>query len=327
MKPVLTLTLNPAIDQVIELDRLVVGSMNRALSSRPMTGGKGINVARVLKGFGMEVVAAGFSAGSGGNALRRTMEDEGIANCFVTVPGEVRVNLKIHDAFDGKTTEINQPGFSVDNGSLEKLRMSVDSLLGEASAMVLAGSLPGGVPTGMYGELVLSAMKRGVPVFLDADGGNLKSGLEGHPFAVKPNRDELQHFSGMPLHSLHDWVCAMRRFRRFGVQTIAATMGPEGVIMLNGEQAWHAAGLSVVPSCATGAGDSTLAAMVYGWLNGLPPERTAALMCAAGGVTAGKPGVAFCTLDEMLEAAERIAVRRIGPNLNIDPIHSLPTPL
>lgn len=82
--------------------------------------------------------------------------------------------------------------------------------------------------------------------------------------------------------------------------------------MLDGERAWHAAGWPVIPACATGAGDSTLAAMVYGWMNGLSPERVVALMSAAGGVTAGKPGVAFCSLDEMLEAAKHIIVRSVG---------------
>ncbi len=312
MKPVLVITLNPAIDQVIELERLVTGTMNRALSSRPMTGGKGINVARVLKGFGVEVTVAGFSAVSGEGILRRTLDAEGISSFFVTVPGELRVNLKIHDSSDGKTTEINQPGFSVDGQSVEKFMSGVESLLGGVSAMVLTGSLPGGAPSGIYRELAMSAGIRKVPAFLDADDENLKYGLEGHPFAVKPNRDELRRFSGVPLRDHADWVRAMHGFRQFGAESVAATMGSEGVIILDGDEAWHAAGLPVVPACATGAGDSALAAMIYGWMNGLPPARTVALMSAAGGMTAVKPGVAFCTLDEMLEAAERISVRRIG---------------
>lgn len=311
MKPVLTLTLNPAIDQVIELDKLVVGSMNRALSSRPMTGGKGINVARVLKGFGVDVMAAGFSAGSGGDMLRRTLDGEGIAGRFLSVPGEVRVNLKIHDATDGKTTEINQSGFSVDAGAVENLLSIVESLLGDVSSLVLAGSLPTGAPIRMVRELTRLAFERKVPVFLDADNENLRQGLDGRPYAVKPNRDELERFSGIRLRTDADWVRAMRGFRLFGAEAVAATMGSEGVIMLDADCAWHASGLRIVPDCATGAGDSALAAMVYAWINGFPPQRTVALMSAAGGMTTTKPGVAFCTLDEMLEAADRIVVRQI----------------
>ena len=230
MKPILTLTLNPAIDQVIELERLVVGSMNRALSSNPMTGGKGINVARVLKGFGLEVLAAGFSAGNGTEMIHRTLEAEGIPAHFIEVPGEVRVNLKMHDAADGKTTEVNQPGFTVDEDATEQLLSRVESLLEVSSALVLTGSLPGGMTRTAYLVLAQLAWNRNIPVFLDADGENLEMGLSGHPYAVKPNRDELERYAGCHVETEADWVHAMRRFKGSGAEFIAATMacGPPG---------------------------------------------------------------------------------------------------
>ena len=311
MKPVMTLTLNPAIDQVIEMERLVVGSMNRARSSTPMTGGKGINVARVLKAFGMPVIAAGFSAGAGGTSIVRTLESEGIPARFLDVPGEVRINLKIHDAASGKTTEINQPGFPVDDAAFQQLLAMLAPLLDEASALVLTGSLPAGTPPDAYRKLGILARERQVPVFLDADEENLKWGISAFPYAVKPNRDELERHAGVRLHADGDWLRAMRGFREAGVERVAATMGPEGVMMLDGDTAWHAGGLRIQPACATGAGDSTLAAMIWAWSRDLPPKRTVALMSAAGGVTTSKPGVAFCTLEEMLAAADQVTVREV----------------
>jgi len=311
MKPVMTLTLNPAIDQVIELDRLVVGSMNRARSSTPMTGGKGVNVARVLRAFDVPVLAAGFAAGAGGTSITRTLEAEGIPARFLEVPGEVRVNLKMHDAASGKTTEINQPGFPIDEAAFGRLLAMLDPLVAEASALVLTGSLPSGSPPDAYRRLGILARERGVPVFLDADGENLKWGVSAFPYAVKPNRDELERHTGVRLGQDRDWLRAMRGLQGAGVERVAATMGPEGVMMLDGDTAWHAGGLRIQPACATGAGDSTLAAMIWAWSRVLPPKRTVALMSAAGGVTTSKPGIAFCTLEEMLEASERVVVREV----------------
>lgn len=311
MKPVMTLTLNPAIDQVIELDRLVVGSMNRARSSTPMAGGKGINVARVLRAFNMPVIAAGFSAGAGGTAIGRTLESEGITGRFLDVPGEIRVNLKIHDAASGKTTEINQPGFQLDDAAFHGLLEMLVPLLDEVSALVLTGSLPAGAPADAYRKLGILARERRVAVFLDADEENLKWGLSAFPHAVKPNRDELERHAGVRLHADGDWLRAMRGFREAGVEQVAATMGPEGIMMLDGDTAWHAGGLRIQPACATGAGDSALAAMIWAWSRELPPKRTVALMSAAGGVTTSKPGVSFCTLEEMLSAAELVTVREV----------------
>ncbi len=311
MKPVMTLTLNPAVDQIIELDRLVVGSMNRARSSTPMTGGKGVNVARVLKAFDVPVLAAGFAAGAGGASVIRTLGAEGIPARFLEVPGEVRINLKMHDAASGKTTEINQPGFTVDEAVFGRLLAMLAPLVGEMSALVLTGSLPAGTPPDAYRRLGILARERGVPVFLDADGDNLRWGLSAYPFAVKPNRDELERHTGVRLGGDRDWLRGLRGLQTAGAERVAATMGPEGVMMLDGDTAWHAGGLRIQPACATGAGDAALAAMIWAWSRALPPRRTVALMSAAGGVTTSKPGVAFCTLEEALAASERIPVREV----------------
>lgn len=311
MKQIVTITLNPAVDQVIELDRLSLGTMNRARSCRPMTGGKGINVARVLKGFGLEVVATGFLAGSGGVMTARTLEQEGIEARFLSVDGEVRVNLKVQERIGGLTTEINQPGFTVDEDAFHQLLDQVGMLLGNAEALVLTGSLPPGCPPNAYRRLGSLASEHAVPVFLDADGENLKWGVSALPFAVKPNEDELRQYSGFSLRNDREWVLAMRGLRQNGVRQVAATMGPDGVMMLDGDTVWHAPGLRVAPACATGAGDAALAAMVWAWHHVLPAKRAVALMSAAGGMTTAKPGIAFCTLEEMLEGADRIQVREV----------------
>ena len=312
MKPILTVTLNPAVDQVIEVDRLVVGAMNRARSSQPMTGGKGINVARVLRGFGLDVVATGFISGAGAGMASQTLEKEGVEARFVTVSGEMRINLKVHDRHGGRTTEINQSGFEVDETVFKQLAGQLGQMLPGASALVLTGSLPPGCPPNAYRQLGLLAMENGVPVFLDADGENLKWGVSAMPFAVKPNEDELRHYSGLSLKNEGEWVLAMSGLRHNGVRQVAATMGPEGVMMLDDETAWHAPGLRVKPACATGAGDAALAAMIWSWHHMLPPKRTVALMSAAGGMTTAKPGIAFCTLEEMIAGADSLRVREIN---------------
>jgi 1-phosphofructokinase len=311
MKSMVTVTLNPAVDQVIEVDRLMVGAMNRARSSQPMTGGKGINVARVLKGFGLDVVATGFLGGAGAGMAAQTLEQEGVAARFVPVSGEMRVNLKVHDRQGGRTTEINQPGFAVDDAAFARLAEQLRQLLPQAAALVLTGSLPPGCPENAYRQLGILAAEHGVPVFLDADGENLKWGVSAMPYAVKPNEDELRRYSGLSLKNDREWVLAMRGLRRNGVRQVAATMGPEGVMMLDGHTAWHAPGLNVRPACATGAGDAALAAMIWAWHQVLPPQRTVALMSAAGGMTAAKPGIAFCTLEEMIAGADSLRAREI----------------
>ncbi len=309
-KPVITVTLNPAIDQVIMLERLVSGSMNRTLSSQSMAGGKGINVARALKKFGVETFAIGFIGEAGSDLIEKTLGLEGIPYHFIKTDGSVRTNLKITETGTGLTTELNQPGFSASEAMLAALIEKLCTLLPGASALVLTGSIPAGTPTDAYYQIGVLAETYKIPVFLDADGENLRFGLAGKPYAVKPNRDELNQFSGATLQRLVDWQAAMAQFCTFGPMLVAATMGPEGVLVLDGQDVWHATSPPVTVACATGAGDATLAAMIYGWLSGFSKKEIAAWMCASGSATVAKPGVAFCTRYEVADILAEVIVNK-----------------
>ncbi len=166
-------------------------------------------MARVLKGFGLDVVATGFLGGAGAGMAAQTLEQEGVAARFVPVSGEMRVNLKVHDRQGGRTTEINQPGFAVDDAAFARLAEQLRQLLPQAAALVLTGSLPPGCPENAYRQLGILASAHGVPVFLDADGENLKWGVSAMPYAVKPNEDELRRYSGLSLKKTGNgsWRC------------------------------------------------------------------------------------------------------------------------
>jgi len=310
-KPVITVTMNPAIDQVIELDHFIIGSMNRAKSSTPMLGGKGINVARVLAGFGVPVITTGFFGENSRDFLQSVLKSEGIENAFQYVSGEVRVNLKIHDAASGYTSEINQPGFSVSKKQWNLFLQTMSNLLDQASALVLTGSIPDGVPNNAYYLLTKMAAEKHIPVFLDADGQNLQFGLQGKPFCVKPNRDELELFAGRTLATEQELIMAMIEFRNYGVSLIASTMGAQGILMLNDSTVWKIDALPITPACATGAGDSVFAAMVYAWLNQFSIQETLAWMSAAGGITTSKHGVVFCTKEEVESAVPSLKAYQV----------------
>ncbi|NTV88750.1 MAG: 1-phosphofructokinase, partial [Clostridiales bacterium] len=111
---VVTVTLNPALDKTVTIEKLVPGGLNRVLDSRIDAGGKGINVARVLNNFNLKTVATGLISGTTGEKLLRLMADEKLEADFLEIPGETRTNVKIFEKADGITTEINEAGFVAD---------------------------------------------------------------------------------------------------------------------------------------------------------------------------------------------------------------------
>ena len=157
-----------------------------------------------------------------------------------------------------------------------------ETVLGEASAVVLAGSLPPGLPADAYAQLCRRAAEAGIPAILDADGDALRAGLAGHPAVIKPNREELARVAGG-----EDQVAAADGLRAAGAGSVVVSAGVDGMIAVTPDGVWRAAPPERLAGNPTGAGDAAVAALTAGLVDGRAwPERLAdavALSAAAVG--------------------------------------------
>ena len=181
-----TVTLNPAIDLVVRLDGpLQAGTVNRAAGEEYVLGGKGVNVSGVLAELGCPSVALGFVAGATGVWLEQGLAARGLRTDFIRLPaGMTRINLKLKD---GRETEINGAGPTVPPEAVEALLRKLDALQ-SGDVLVLAGSLPAGLPADTYGTMLALLEGRGVQAVVDASGALLEQALRCRPFLIKPNR-------------------------------------------------------------------------------------------------------------------------------------------
>lgn len=308
---VVTVTLNPAIDKTVTVPSLLVGGLNRVAETRIDPGGKGINVAKVLHDFGVQVRATGLIAGSQGQQLLGQLQAKGIEHQFTEIAGQTRVNMKIYDAESRVTTELNESGFAVEQGQLEAFAANLGELLGGADLLVLGGSLPQGVPADVYSRFVAMAQERGVRTILDADGAALKAGLEARPFAIKPNLYELEQLVGRELPEQADVVAAGRELLGGGLSLLVISMGGDGAIVMDERETYRVTPFAITPQSTVGAGDSMVAAIAHGLLAGLPLQEIAARAATAGTVTASKPGTQVCTLQEVEENVHRVKTERL----------------
>lgn len=306
---ILTVTLNPAVDRTILLPRLTIGTLNRALSERRDAGGKGINVSRVLSAFAVPTLACGFAAGRNGDFLTEALCALSIPHDFLQVPGETRENCKLSEAETNTVTEIGGVGAPIPEASLalffEKFRQCLDG----AEAVALCGSLPAGVPSDIYATLTAWAHDAQIPVLLDADGEALQKGLSACPDMIKPNRDELARLIGQPLSSEEEIVAAAEELCKSGIGTVVVSLGKDGSLFVTKEQKLRVSALPVSVGCATGAGDSMAAALLFSRKKGLSLIESARLASAAGSMTAAKPGTQLCTYEEVCAAAPSVTVR------------------
>lgn len=305
---VLTVTLNPSIDKTIALSSLEVGGLNRTEEIRLDPGGKGINVARILRTFGVPVTAGGFIAGSLGEQIRASLEKEGIRTDFIEVAGETRTNLKLVDLSRQLTTEVNEPGFTVAAPDIERLLAKITGLVEDAKVVVLGGSLPKGVPVSFYADLIQAARNAGAKTILDADGEAFAAGLKAIPYAVKPNLFELEQLTGRELKSDRDILAAGKELLERGVSLAVISMGAQGAVVMDEREAYRVRPFPVTPLSTVGAGDSMVAVMAHSLLAGEPLERLARWSTAAGTLTAAKAGTQVCTFAEIRQHAHKVIV-------------------
>jgi tagatose 6-phosphate kinase len=183
---IVTVTLNPALGVRYDADRVALGAANRVSGVRYHAGGRGLTVARLLQTFGHEVVAAGLAGGSSGELIRADLARAGVATQFTRISAESRRVVRIADAAAGQVTTLEEPAPYITTEELGRLAGDYRAMLDGATAVVLCGSLPAGLPAETYGSLTSYAVEADVPVILNADGSALRHGARRQPALVIP---------------------------------------------------------------------------------------------------------------------------------------------
>jgi 1-phosphofructokinase len=303
-----TVTLNPAIDKSVTVQGFEIGKTNRGEVDRVDAGGKGINVAKALKRLGSTVCALGLLAGSNGRFILDALSAEGIPSDLVNVPGETRVNLKIHDPEMGTETELNEPGFRVSAEHLEELRRKVEAYAPHCQVIVFSGSLPPDVPPTIFADLIRTAKTQGAKCFLDTAGPGLEHGLAAGPFLVKPNRAEMEDLLKYTLRTRRDMVEAARTLIRMGCQQALISLGAEGAIGVAGKEALLAWPPAVKVRSGVGAGDTMVAAMAFSAVEGLPFRQAFCLAVAASAATVAMEGTKVADLAAAQELIPQVTL-------------------
>jgi len=184
---ILTVTLNAAIDRTVAVPNFRLGRRHRAVESRTVAGGKGVNVARALKLLGRPVIATGLAGGPTGARILELLTEESILNDFTTIAGESRTNLAIIDPTTSEQTEINERGPDVDPAEVDEFIEKLVYLAKGASLCVIAGTLPPGVDPALYARMVAELRREGVQALLDTEGEPMRLGLRAEPAIVAPN--------------------------------------------------------------------------------------------------------------------------------------------
>lgn len=258
-----TVTLNPSLDYVVDVDDFELGRTNRAVSERLYAGGKGINVSFVLKNLGFESTALGFSAGFTGEEIKKQIQERGITENFITVlNGQSRINIKLRGQ---QETEINGRGPDIEKEHIQQLLKKL-SVLSPGDYLILAGSVPMKINDTIYYDILKTLDKKGIKAVVDTTGNLLLNVLKYHPFLIKPNIHELSELFSTEIKTKEEVVQYGLKLQDMGAQNVIVSMAGDGAIFIceNGEIYKSEAPKGVVKN-SVGAGDSMVAGFLAGF--------------------------------------------------------------
>jgi 6-phosphofructokinase 2 len=287
-----TITLNPALDRTISIERIRDDVSNRILEEQSYAGGKSVDVSKVLKDFGVDNMALGFIGGFAGRELEGRLLNEGIQSDFVRVSGETRTNIIIHERETGRQLAFNARGPEVEPHELMQLIELVENLQNPV-VIAIGGSLPPGVSPEIYRKIITIAKRLKAKVVLDVDGSALKVGIQAHPDIIKPNIHELSELMGRELSEMDDILAAARQIQRGGVETVLVSMGAKGILMIRHDMECLAVPPSTEVRNTIGAGDSAVAGFIFGMVMGKDPKRALMYAVASGTATTLSVGTAL----------------------------------
>ena len=300
-----TVTLNPSIDFIVRLDKIVVGSVNRMTSDDKFAGGKGINVSRILQRLGVANTATGFLGGFTGRFVEDGLKAENIRTKFVKVDQDTRINVKIKADDE---TEINGTGPQISPDQLAQLEAILSGLSAE-DTVVFAGSAPANLGNQVYNRLIPVAKEAGAQVVCDFEGQTLLDALNYQPLLVKPNNHELEAIFDVKINGLADVEKYAREILAKGAQNVIISMAGDGALLVTLVAAYFAKPIKGQVKNSVGAGDSMVAGFTGEFVKSADPIEALKWGVACGTSTAFSDDLA--DIDFIKETYQKVEVEKL----------------
>ncbi len=283
-KKVFCVTLNTAIDHIVQVNELAVGTTIRTAAAELVPAGKGVDVAVGVAILGGHAVATGF-IGAGSRDLFASLQAEQVESRFIEVPGFTRINVTILERKLSRETHLQTTGYAISQADVERLTVVLELCVTPDDVVVIGGSLPEGAPDGLTAGLVTLCKSMGAYVILDSSGAALLDGLRASPQMVKPNLLELSQIAGRSVDNSDASVLrATQECLSLGVSRVVVSRGYRGIVVSERTGAWKAwldSGHSY-PTASVGSGDAVVAAFAFSTLEDRSIEDTMRLGVACG---------------------------------------------
>ena len=309
---ILTITLNPSVDIAYQLDTFHLDTVNRVEKVQKTAGGKGLNVTRVLKQIGEDVVATGFIGGEIGSYVKKQLTRNDIKNSFVEIGNDTRNCIAI--LHDGQQTEILEQGPTIQEHEALNFIEHLEIILNNVDVVVISGSLPKGLANNYYVKIIELCKKCGVAVVLDCSGKALKNVLESQqkPTVIKPNTEELSQLIGKEVTDDIQELKSVLSGQLFqGIDWIVVSLGAKGAFAKHKDKFYRVKIPKIKVVNPVGSGDSTVAGIAAGLVHALPEAELLKNATVLGMLNAQEERTGYVNLENAESLYSQIEVEEV----------------
>jgi len=309
---IVTMTINPAVDIFVDVERVEPTKKMRCSSPKRDPGGGGINVARVASRLGGDVTAIYPAGGALGKLLQKLLDREGIDSVVAPSHVETRENFTAFETTSGDQYRFVLPGSTLHRAEWEACIDKLATLPGKPAFVVASGSVPPGVPDDFFARVIREGKRVGARTVVDTSGDALKEAIAEGVDIIKPNLNELGEFTGRKLDSDEACIAACRKLIDAGkVKMVALTLGGDGALLVTQERALKSKPLQIEVVSAVGAGDSFLGGLVWALAHGQPEDEAFRVAVAAGSAAVMSAGTELCREADVKRMLPQVEVGEI----------------
>lgn len=300
-----TLTLNPSIDYIIEVDNLSLGLVNRTSMDVKFPGGKGINVSRVLSNLGIQNRALGYLGGLTGEYIESCLKSLKVDCDFIKVSEDSRINVKIKS---NEETEINASGPTISLDKFNELMNKLSSL-DKNDILVLAGSVQSSLPSDIYLKIQELLKDKGVKIVVDTSGNALLEAVKKKPFLIKPNQHEIEEIFNVSISNEKELIQYGHKLIKLGAENVIISMAGDGALLISKEGVFKGNAPKGTVKNSVGAGDSLVGGFVAEY--SLSSDIIKAFKNGIASGSASAFSMDLCTKEEVTNLLPMIKINKV----------------
>lgn len=307
---ILTITANPSVDISYQLKKFNIDDVTRTSDIEKHAGGKGIHVGYVLKELGTKPVHSGFAGGKLGEFIEEGLEDRGQEARFVKIKGDTRNCIAI--LHEGKQTEILEAGPTISKKEEEEFLNKLDQISEGCHIINISGSLPKGLTSDFYKEIIKYAKKHDKFVSVDTSGKTLKDMInaEEKPDLIKPNETEIADVLGRKIEKKDlKEILVEEPFK--DIPYIIVSMGKDGAMVKIKDKIYNAKVPKVEAVNPVGSGDSSLAGALFAIDEGKSDEEIIKTSMTCGLLNVLTEEIAHIEIEKFDKYFEEIKVEEV----------------